>query len=75
MKETIVIGRATKITTVGTMWIYISTLCEIDVDDEVVDRNALDSDLHPAIGSGAEMKDCASIFEEAELRIELDELP
>lgn len=48
---------------------------EVDAEDEVADGDALDGDLHPAAGGGAEVEDGGGGFEEAELGVELDELP
>lgn len=45
---------------------------EINADDEVVDGDALDGDLHPTTGGGAEIENGVCGFEEAELGVELD---
>lgn len=48
---------------------------EVDPDDEAADGDSLDGYLHPAAGGGAEVEDAAGGAEEAELGVELDELP
>lgn len=47
---------------------------EIDTDDERADGDALNGDLHPTSGGGAEIEDGVSAGEEGVLGIELDEL-
>ncbi|KAI8007755.1 DELLA protein GAI1 [Camellia lanceoleosa] len=52
-----------------------SLINEVDVNDEAADGDALDRDLHPATGGNVEVEDGTEGTEEAELGLELDELP
>lgn len=48
---------------------------EVDAEDEAADWNALDGDLHPSTGGGAEVEDGVGGAEEGELGVELEQLP
>ena len=48
---------------------------EVHADHQVVHGYALDHHLHPPSGGGAEVQHGAGRFQEAELGVELDQLP